>query len=134
MPNTPGRDGDDIVTHLAIGKAGVAGDEHVCGPFDPATGLRRHSAGRIIERSAAFHFDEDDDAVPPSDEIDLAAMGAVTARQNAVAFELQKKAGGPFGSPAEPLRSTPRRLFVRCSRRHGFSPGAALSRRARARS
>src|SRR5580700_3093722 len=45
---------------------------------------------RGLERVARLHLDEGDGATAPHDEVDLAALAAVTARQRAIALEHEK--------------------------------------------
>ncbi len=67
MLNAPGRDRDDIVTHIAIGKAGLACDEHIGGLFNTPTRPRRDCADRIIKGRAGFDLDKGDDSSAPGD-------------------------------------------------------------------
>ena len=46
--------------------------------------LRRDRDRRIIEIAARFHFDEDDRAAAPRDDVDFAAMRAKIARENLI--------------------------------------------------
>lgn len=120
MLKAPWRNRDDIVSENAFGKVSVARGEHIGGPLDASAGPGRYGAQRVVKDGAVFNFDKRHNAAAPGNQVDLAALGPKTARQDAVPFQLQYKSGGPFGTATSSFSAPARCFSILCVRAHDF--------------
>ena len=78
---------------------------------------------RVFKRRARLHFDENNGASAPRDDVDFAAPHDVSAGKDAIAFRSQQKDSQLFGPPAEKPGAKP--PFAAHSLSLAFSPAAA---------
>src|SRR5580704_14447161 len=84
------RDEHRIGAQIAGRGPGVAREPMGSGAAEEATLAGPHGLKRRLESVARLHLDEGDGATAPHDEVDLAALAAVAARQRPIALEHEK--------------------------------------------
>ena len=77
----------------------------MCRTREPSLLRRRDRQSGAIEIRPGLHFHEHDGVSTPRNQVDLAAIAAVTASQDAIALEHQEHGGGIFRPIAQSERS-----------------------------
>ncbi len=72
-----GRDEDRIGAQRSCGGPGVGGAPAIGGAAEAPALLRGNGVGGGLEVGARLHFDKDDGAPAPGDDVDFAALDAI---------------------------------------------------------
>lgn len=82
MGEPPWRNGDDVIAHVEVREATMAGEEGASRGAHPARISVSHCKQRIANRSAGFDFCKDEKSPAPCNNIDLTARSAEAHRDN----------------------------------------------------
>jgi hypothetical protein len=85
-------------------RPGIAGDPQARGARDAAAFGLADGAGGVVDVAARLDFDKRHRAAAPRDNVDLAAIHAVAALDDAVALADQERRGEKLGAQAEEMR------------------------------
>src|SRR5580704_13029990 len=105
-----GRDQDGVDAHVLERVIALAGEPGFGGGRDARALAVGDRPGRILDRVARLHLDEDQKPSAARDDVDLADWAAPAPRQDTVALGDQEGRGAAFGRDAEPERHLPLRL------------------------